>query len=440
MWPIAPTAEAGEEAKRDMDNQAFLQAVLDLIAIDSVALTDVGAAAPYGTGPARALAYVMDLCRRLGIRAESPEGKTAWAEIGRGEEIVGVLGHLDVVPAGEGWTHNPRGEVCGKQLYGRGAVDDKGPTLAALFAMKDLQDAGTPMKRRVRLIFGMCEEVGGWEDMEYYKATQQLPVFGFTPDADFPAIYGEKGILEYQITGPRDGLLFLEGGDAGNMVPDWCRCRLLAADGTEQNLETHGRSAHASTPEKGDSAIDKLMTALKAQGVGNPLVDFYCRHLAGDCYGGKLGCALEDAQSGKLTLNVGKLRTEGEKIVLTLDVRNPVTCRREDVEEPLQRACAAFGLQCECTESKDSIYMDKDGEVIRTMVEVYRAVTGDQSEPTVIGGGTYARAMPGIVAFGPMQPGRECTEHQKDEYILLEDLFQAKEIYRRAIEKLANLD
>lgn len=424
-----------------MEHQEFLDAVLGLIAIDSVAMEEVSPQAPYGAGPARALDYVLDLCRRLNIRAQSCDGKTAWAEIGQGEEIVGILGHLDVVPAGSGWTHSPKGEICGGRLYGRGAADDKGPTLAALFAMKELQDAGTPLKRRVRLILGQCEEVGNWEDMEYYKATQQLPVFGFTPDADFPAIYGEKGILEFQITAPlTGGLVSLEGGDASNMVPGWCRCAYRAPDGTVKQLETQGRSAHASTPEKGDNAIDKMIARLAGLGVGGPLVDFYQAHLQGDYYGGKLGCGLEDPQSGRLTVNSGVLRTRGDRLVLTLDIRNPVTFSRGDVEEPLTRACRAFGLECACTESMDSIYMDKNGTVVRTMAEVYRRVTGDSAQPTVIGGGTYARAMPGIVAFGPMLPGRECTEHQKDEYILVDDLLTAKEIYRQTIERLANLE
>ena len=425
-----------------MDNQKFLDAVLGLVAIDSVALTDVSEQAPYGAGPAKALAYVMDLCRDLGIRTVNLNNQIAWAEIGQGDEIVAILGHLDTVPVGEGWEHNPKGEICGDRLYGRGVVDDKGPTLAALFAMKELQDAGVPLNRRVRLIFGQCEEVGDWEDMNYYKATQQLPVFGFTPDADFPAIYGEKGILNFQLTMPLadSGLVSIEGGEASNMVPDWCRCTYRAADGEVKALEARGRSAHASTPEKGDNAIDKLMTQLADLGVQSPLVDFYQKHLNGDCYGGKLGCGLEDAQSGKLTVNAGLLRTQGDTITLTLDVRSPVTFSCQDVEEPLLRACAPFGIRCECTENMPSIYMDKNGKVVQAMAEVYRRVTGDASEPTVIGGGTYARAMPGIVAFGPMQPGRECTEHQKDEYILLDDLFTAKEIYRQTIEKLANLE
>ena len=424
-----------------MNKETFLTALKGLMAIESVAMTDADERHPYGTGPARALDYVLELCARLGIRTENRENKVAWAEIGQGEEIVGVLGHLDVVPAGEGWTHDPKGEVSGGRLYGRGAADDKGPTLAALFAMKDLQDSGVPLKRRVRLIFGQCEETGGWEDMAYYAAHEPLPVYGFTPDADFPAIYGEKGILNFEPSLPlaASGLLSAEGGDAGNMVPGWAKAAVPTPDGPRA-YAAQGLPAHASTPEKGRNAISALMEQLEKDGIPSPLVDFYQRHIAFDLTGEKLGCGFSDPQSGSLTLNAGLLRTEGDRVVLTLDIRSPVTVESGRVQAAIETACAPYGIAVRCTEDTKPIYMDKNGRVITAMLEVYRAVTGDLSEPTVIGGGTYARAMPGIVAFGPMRPGRECTEHQQDEYILLEDLFTAEEIYRQTMEKLANLD
>ena len=424
-----------------MDREEFLRDLRGLMAIESVAMLDPDEAHPYGSAPAAALDYVLALCERFGIRTENRGGKVAWAEIGQGEEIVGILGHLDVVPVGDGWQHDPRGEICGDRLYGRGAVDDKGPTLAALYAMKELQDAGAPLKRRVRLVFGQSEETGGWDDMEYYKSHEQLPVFGFTPDADFPAIYGEKGILNYELRLPLagSGLLQVSGGDASNMVPSWAEAVLDSAEGPV-TLHTEGCSAHASTPEKGLNAISLLMERLADEGADSPLVRFYQEHIGFDSTGGKMGCGFADAQSGPLTLNAGLLRTEGDQIVLTLDIRNPVTTAEAQVRAAIEAACAPYGMELQCREAMEPIYMDKDGQVIQTMLEVYRQVTGDHSEPTVIGGGTYARAMPGIVAFGPMQPGRECTEHQKDEYILLEDLFQAEEIYRMTIEKLANLE
>lgn len=424
-----------------MKNQEFLDALLGLLAIDSVALVDPTPESPYGTGPAKALDYVLKLCEKLGIRTVNRDGKVAWAEIGEGDEIVGILGHLDIVPAGEGWSHSPWGEVCGERLYGRGTADDKGPTMAALFAMKDVQDAGVPLQRRVRLIFGQTEEIGNWDDMVWYTEHEQLPVFGFTPDAEFPAIYGEKGILNFLLTMPleQSGLLSIKGGDAGNMVPGWAMATVPGTDGPVA-YRVKGRSAHASTPDKGLNAISVLMESLAAAGVDSPLVDFYNKHIGYDCSGGKMGCGFEDVQSGKLTLNAGTVRVEAGLVQLLVDIRNPVTFNGDQVQAAIEAACTPYGIAVTRTEDRKGVYMDKDGKVIQAMMNVYREITGDDSEPLVIGGGTYARAMPGIVAFGPMQPGRETTEHQKDEYMLLEDLYQAREIYRLTIEKLANLE
>lgn len=423
-----------------MDKQELIDALLGLLAIESVADLQPEGTYPYGPGPARALAYVLDLCQRMGIRTENRDGRVAWAEIGQGEELVAVLVHLDVVPVGEGWTHDPRGEVCGERLYGRGAVDDKGPVMAALFAMKELQDDGVPLRRRVRLIFGQSEETGIWDDMEYYKVHEQLPVFGFTPDAEFPAIYGEKGLLNYELTLPlkRSGLLSIEGGDVPNMVPAWARAVVPGPEGPV-TYEARGRAAHASTPEQGENAISALMARLAAAGVESPLVEFYNRHIGYDLHGERMGCAFSDEQSGKLTLNAGLLRVVDDRVVLTLDIRNPVTFTEGQVRRAIEAACLPFRIGGRCARDTPPIYLDQNGRVIRSMVEIYRQVTGDNAPPAVIGGGTYARAMPGIAAFGPMRPGRECTEHQRDEYILLEDLYQAEEIYRRVMERLANL-
>lgn len=415
-----------------MEKQQFLDRLMGLLAIESVAYTDVDADHPYGKSVTRALEYVLDLAEEMGLRTVNRDGKIAWVEIGEGDEIVGILGHLDIVPIGEGWTHSPYGEICGDRLYGRGTSDDKGPTLAAMFAMKDLMDAGVKLNRRVRLILGQCEEVGEWTDMQYYCEHEQLPVFGFTPDAEFPAIYGEKGIMRFDLTMPlaESGLDFAEGGDAGNMVAGWAKATVAGVEYTAE-----GASAHASTPEKGVNAISKLMENLPGK-----FAQFYNQHIAFDYNGGKMGCGYVDEASGKLTLNAGTLRTEGDLLKLVVDIRCPVSFTLEQVTAALETACAPFGITVECNSYTPSVYMDKNGKVITTMIDVYRDITGDMTEPMVIGGGTYARAMPGIVAYGMLQPHREGTEHQKDEYVYLEDLYQAQEIYRAAIEKLANLE
>ncbi len=415
-----------------MDKQKFLDALLGLLAIDSVAYVDVDETHPYGKPVAEALDYTLALAEDMGMRTVNRDGKVAWVEMGEGDEMVGILAHLDIVPIGDGWTYSPYGELVGDRLYGRGTSDDKGPTMAALFAMKDLLDSNVKLNRRVRLILGQCEEVGEWTDMQYYAANEELPVFGFTPDAEFPAIYGEKHIMSFTLTMPLadSGLDFAEGGDAGNMVPGWAKA---VVDGKEYAAE--GIPGHAATPEKGLNAISKLMADLPGK-----YAEFYNKHIGFDYNGGLMGCGFEDEQSGKLTLNAGLLRTEGDQLVQGLNIRCPISFTLEQVTAAIEAACAPYGITVTVEGHTPGIYMDKQGKVISTMMEVYRQVTGDMTEPMVIGGGTYARAMPGIVAYGPQRPGRETTEHQKNEYILLQDLLDAVDIYRIAIEKLANLE
>ena len=421
-----------------LTDQQYLDCLRQLCTIESVAGVDVSDPAPYGAGSAAALDYALSLCRSFGFRTRlCGDHRCGWAEIGQGEEIVGILVHLDVVPAGSGWDYPPFDLTeAGERVYGRGVIDDKGPAMACIFAMKDLLDAGVPLRRRVRIIFGQSEETGVWDDMEYYKLHEELPAFGFTPDADFPAIYGEKRILCLELSMPKQqtGLEDIRGGSASNMVADWCRASVAS---TGEILETAGKAAHASTPEDGVNAITAMMSRLESLIPDSPLVRFYQTCIGENLHGERLGCALEDPESGKLTMNAGTIAVREDQVVLTLDIREPVTFPDTAVLEPVRRAADAFGMSVTVTENTPPVYMDKDGPVITRLLEVYRSLTGDDSEPAVIGGGTYARAMENIVAFGPMLPGRELTEHQKNEYMLKSDLLLIRKIYRSAVRALA---
>lgn len=381
-----------------------------------------------------ALHYVLSLCDQLGFRTKNCDDRLGFAEIGQGEELMGILCHLDVVPVGKGWSHEPfGGDVEGGRIYGRGVMDDKGPAMAAIYAMKDVLDAGCQLDKRVRIIFGCQEETGEWDDMEYYKANEEIPSFGFTPDADFPAIYGEKGILMVSLSldAADSGFCHLEGGDAPNMVADWAKA--ILADGSA--LETTGKAAHGSTPEDGENAITKLM--VQAAESDCKLAKFYMEKIGWCLDGSKAGIGLWDQASGPLTFNVGQAEMVDGKAVLKVDIRYPVTYSGEEVMDRLQAAVTPYGVAAEVITSMDPVYMDKNGPVIEALMESYYQVTGDDGKPQVMGGGTYARAMSHIVAFGPVFPGRECTEHQEDEWIYVEDLEKAREIYRIAVEKLA---
>lgn len=406
----------------------------------SVAEPSNNPTAPYGIQAAGALTYMLNLCEQFGFRVKNCDNRIGYAEIGEGEEMIGILAHLDVVPAGNGWEYEPfAATVDGDKIYGRGVCDDKGPAITCVYAMKDLLDMKVPLKRRIRIIFGQTEETGDWVDMDYYKETEELPSMGFTPDCDFPVIYGEKGILDLVLAMPRDAAGFeaAEAGTAPNVVPDEAYAVLRDADGRAQEFRAVGKAAHASTPQDGDNAITHLMEQIAARGYSCKFAEFYRDCFAFDNNGGAAGIGFRDEQSGLLTLNPGLLRLTEKSCELVVDIRYPVTCKLHDIVEALSARVAPYGVQVEVQAHMKPVYMEKDGELITTLLEVYREVTGDAAEPKVDGGGTYARAMDHIVAFGPMLPGRELTEHQKNEYIFVEDFLILREIYRKAMERLA---
>lgn len=412
----------------------MIDSLKKLIAIPSITDAPAEENMPFGRNVHDALIYMLDFCKGRGFRTKNCGDYLGWAEIGQGEELMGILCHLDVVPAGEGWEHDPfAGEIVDGKIYGRGVMDDKGPVMAAVFAMKDVLDSGKKLNKRVRIIFGCQEETGDWVDMDYYKEHEEIPSFGFTPDADFPAIYGEKGILMVRLSmeASKSGFVKVSGGDAPNMVADWAKGSLT--DGTV--LQEAGKAAHGSTPEEGENAISKLME--KAAVHDCPFAQFYMEKIGWCLDGSNIGIGLYDEASGSLSFSVGRIGMNDEMLSLEADIRYPVTYSGEEVLDRMEKAAAPYGVKVETITSMDPVYMDKDGEIIGKLMSAYAEVTGDKREAQVMGGGTYARAMAGIVAFGSVFPGRECTEHQKDEWIYVEDLEKAREIYRLAIEKLA---
>ena len=349
-----------------MNNEEMKRYLRELCRIESVAGIDVSDDAPYGAGCAQALDYALELCRRLGFETKLCENhRCGWAQIGAGETVVGILAHLDVVPAGSGWSH-PAYDLTEEngRLYGRGVSDDKGPTIACIYAMNDILDAGISLKRRVRIIFGQSEESGDWDDMAYYREHEELPVFGFTPDADFPAIYGEKRLLNYKLTMPLEesGLLDIRGGSASNVVPDHCEARLLI-DGREKCITASGKASHASTPEDGENAIAALAEKLASPLPQSPFVRFYRDCIGSSLNGELMGCALADIESGKLTMNVGTIGVTDGSLVMEIDVRAPVTFEADAVTEPLRRAAAEYGIEVTLTQDTPPVYMDKNGNV-----------------------------------------------------------------------------
>lgn len=450
--------------------EEIIRTTQEMIRIRSVKEAPVGDM-PFGQGIQQCLEYTARLCGEMGFETVNVDNYALHADLGQGAETLGILAHLDVVPEGVDWDYDPYGaEIADGKIFGRGAIDDKGPAVAALYAMKALKDAGAPMHRKVRIIFGTDEE-SGWGCMKHYFSKMPAPDMGFTPDADFPAIHGEKGILIFDLVKPLkekwsgDGmkLLSINGGNRPNMVPDSCEAVLADAaelkalaeaysqeagvklevmEGPEgTRVKVHGISAHGSLPEKGVNAVSHMMQFLGrlplAHGEMRDLVAVYCHRIGLEYYGEHIGCGFEDADSGKLIFNVGVIQTGDEAVTVTVNIRYPITLTDATVYDGIRKALAGTGIELVHHEHMKPIYFPKDHPLIETLMSVYREQTGDvDSQPITIGGGTYARAMDNCVAFGPLMPGMPELAHQKNEYIEVEHLIQMTKIYAHTLHKL----
>ncbi len=387
--------------------------------------------APFGMGARQALDYFLSLGKSFGFETNDYDGYAGEVIYGEGEEFA-VLAHLDVVPAGDGWTHEPFGgeiDYTSGRIWGRGAMDDKGPAVIALFALKALKDEGFKPARKIKLIVG-CNEESGWGCIDYYKAHAHMPDEGISPDADFPVIYAEKGILQLKLNFAAEGdFSGLCGGGAANMVCARCeaaakvdniRLKELSLCVEGGKIVAHGKSAHGSTPEKGINAIAPILKYLGLDGIYDALFV--------NCYGLK---ALSD-ETGGLTFSPNVISGESGKISVICDIRYPATLDRSRVLGALDES----GADYEILHEQAPLFNDKNGKLISTLCAVYNEVTGKRARPVAIGGGTYARALKSGAAFGPEEEGEESTIHQPDEYITFEKIEKCYKIYKLALARL----
>ncbi|SHE48149.1 succinyl-diaminopimelate desuccinylase [Caldanaerobius fijiensis DSM 17918] len=432
--------------------------------------------APFGEGVKGSLDYVLSLSEKMGFETKNLDGYVGYAQYGDGDEMVGILVHLDVVPEGDGWTYPPySGEIHDNRIYGRGAIDDKGPAIACLYALKAIKDSGVSLKRKVRIIFGTNEE-SGWKDIEYYKKHEIYPDLGFTPDANFPLIFAEKGILTFKIKmdfeTKKEGHIFLKhlkGGNAANMVPDYCEACLsvnpdkkdyikmlvlkminednvnvkLLDRGDDILIKSYGISAHGSTPEKGVNAIMQLIMILYrldfARDDVYQFISYFAEKVGMDYTGKNMSLNISDDISGGLTFNIGVINVDDKKGTVEINIRYPVTASRDTVESIIKRHLPEK-FNYVYLNGFDPIHVSTNSVLAQTLLKVYRQSTGDDvSNPIAIGGGTYARAFKNFVAFGPVFPGGAELAHQKDEYIEIEHLIKLAKIYSMAIYELSNI-
>ena len=409
--------------------------------------------APFGKPVKDCLDYTLGLANSFGLETYDCDGYAGHADfVGTGKSVVGILGHLDVVPAkAEEWRHPPfGGEIHDGKLFGRGTMDDKGPMIACLFAVKALKEAGFTPTKTVRLIFG-CDEESGMQCVEYYFTKMPHPDVSFSPDGDFPVINREKGIYQFDVVcGKLPKGVTVTAGERANVVPSLCvatanealnlgewkdkiTCEKAAKGYAYTAL---GKSAHGSTPDEGINATHGILKMLAANFPENETLTFLAEKVIDTC-GNAWGIALRDQESGKLTCNLGVLRTAKDgTLTATVDIRFPVTYRCDDMYALLRKNTPTqFDVRpCHISEP---LFVPSDSNLVTTLMHVYNDTMGASLEPIAIGGGTYSRCLPNCVAFGPLFPNEEQTIHMPNECVDLNNLKLMAKLYLKAIYELA---
>ena len=439
----------------------FLEDLRKLIAVRSVQ-GEAKENAPFGEGPRKALEVALEIARKMGFETKNVDNYAGHVQFGEGGKLYGVLGHLDVVPEGEGWETDPY-ELHMKDgfLIGRGVADNKGPSLGALYALKIVKELGVEPKNTVRIIFGTNEE-SGFGGVQYYFQKEPYPDVAIVPDAGFPLIYAEKGIINYTFKMKFSGenhhtkILKFKGGTASNVVPQNCEVKIETQKVSEveytlknfepQNganiewkisgntfeIKTTGKPAHASTPQLGVNAISAMLEFLTRLDLGdewNKAIKVLYHKLGRDHHGEGLRISGKDGISGELTCNLGVISMNDEFLEAVINIRYPIFYNSGMMTFQIKEAMKPFEVEV----GKDSkpLYVPKESELVQTLLSIYREITGDYtSEPMTMGGGTYARAVPYGVAFGAGFPGDPDSHvHQANERIKLESIPKFIKIY-----------
>lgn len=427
--------------------------------------------APVGPGPRQALDYMYELAERDGFSTHDVDHIAGRIEAGQGEDVLGILCHVDVVPAGDGWDSDPFDPVVTDDaIIARGTLDDKGPTIAAYYAVKILNDMNVDWKKRIHMIIGTDEE-SDWKCTDRYFQTEEMPTLGFAPDAEFPAIHGEKGITTFdliqdqineEVDEPDYELLNFESGQRYNMVPDHAEARVLVKENmtdviqnfeyfVEQNelqgestvdsgiliLTVEGKAVHGMDPSLGVNAglyLLKFLSSLNLDKSAKDFVECNNRYLFDSHFGEKMGMKFHTDVMGDVTTNIGIIKYDNKEAGrYGVNLRYPQGFEFEEAVERFTNEIKDIGFSLELGKVQKPHYVDKDDPFVEKLVKAYRNQTGDMTEPYTIGGGTYARNLDKGVAFGAMFEDTEDLMHQKNEYMTKKQLINATSIYLEAI-------
>ncbi|MBR2374699.1 MAG: Sapep family Mn(2+)-dependent dipeptidase [Clostridia bacterium] len=431
----------------------IVNSTVEILKFDS-SMQPADGAYPFGKETADCLQYFLDLASSMGFETRNYDNYVGEVVFGEGKEFA-ILAHLDVVPAGNGWKYPPfggvinddvsDGGVTGTKIWGRGAMDDKTPAVVCLYCLKALKDEGFLPKRKIKLIVG-CNEECGWKCMEHYKKVAQMPDEGFSPDANFPVIYAEKGILHFTTVIPLQNapLTALRAGERANMVCDSAVAVLtrqagaklvhyenpisgtqFSYDNTTNILQVRGKSAHGSTPDKGANALQALLCFLAT-------FDEDCATAYDLLFNDTVGLKTLQDETGVLTMSPNVAEFKNGALYIKTDIRFPATYPLSAVQEKLD----SFGLEYVVDNYQAPLYNSPKGKLISTLTGIYNEVTGKNEAPIAIGGGTYARVLKCGCAFGPEISGEEDTIHQANEYVTFDRIRLMSEIYYKAIKAI----
>ena len=441
--------------KIEITNQVkddFLASLKTLISYPSV-LNEGENGTPFGQAIQDVLEKTLEIAQEMGFQTYlDPEGYYGYAEIGQGEELLAVLCHLDVVPAGdlEDWQTPPfEATLKDGWLIGRGVQDDKGPSLAALYAVKSLLDQGVTFTKRIRFIFGTDEETL-WRCMNRYNQIEEKADLGFAPDSSFPLTYAEKGLLQVKLHGPGWEDRPLQAGRALNVVPDKATYKgerleellpVIEQSGVNYTEETGavtvlGLSKHSKDAAEGVNAIVGLAESLSLI-QPHPALLFIADAVGEDATGAALFGEIKDEPSGALSFNIATLSIDEQQSEIRIDIRIPVLEDKEALVKRLSEVAASYQLQYEEFDYVAPLYVPLDSPLVSTLMAVYQEETGDQTPAMSSGGATFARTMENCVAYGALFPDALQTEHQANERAKLDDLYRAMEIYAETIRRLA---
>lgn len=412
--------------------------------------------APFGQQIRRMLDMAMVDAETLGFMTGAYDGYACDITLGEGQNPLAVLGHLDVVPAGDGWKYPPFGAVQeGNRIYGRGTGDDKGPSLCALFAMKAIMDAGIRLRRPIRMILG-CDEESGWEDMAWYSEHADMPESGFSPDASFPIINTEKAMLGFELRAPLSDtglkILQMKTGERTNVIPGESTTLVAGDQATADRvkafaektgynysaeltqdgilLKAVGIPGHSAYPWGARNAIGMMLLLLKELGAEGPVLTL-ANAVGTEHDGASLGCACSDEVSGELTCNIGILHIENGSLFATLDDRCPVTA---DLDALRQATVAHLpGLEVKCTKVTPPHHVPEDSELVTKLLSAFHEETGLEAKASATGGGTYAKVLKQGVAFGAGFPEDEDLAHQANEYVDIDKMILTTKIYANAL-------